>query len=402
MNRKILAALLAVSLGAVAYLSSSISASAAELTIVSPTKDQALYLGGTLTIEATGSQATAILTEVNKGVANRKLRLYLAGIEIPGLQASYRVTDQKDALQAKLAEATAEVTKKTAEAAKVADNNAEQKEAAAKAVKDAQDNETKAKQELARNPAVDLSFIVDRDSEKDDSRKAWDTLLRSVGSDTPMLRVDLAVGTANPVPVEASQGQEGVGFEISDHVFFGRVIGFVCGGLCLLLLWWKSSMLREGGDPQNAFSLSRVQMAFWGVVVLSCFVGVAVACHSLEHIPAQTLVLLGISAATGLSSVIMDGGPNAKPTPKSTDPKVIPAFFEDICVSDKSAGFHRVQMVLWTLVLGAFFVWNVMQVISMPEFSNTLLILMGITNGTYLGFKTQEPPNPTPAPPPGH
>jgi hypothetical protein len=102
----------------------------------------------------------------------------------------------------------------------------------------------------------------------------------------------------------------------------------------------------------------------------------------------------------------MDGGPDAKPTPKSTNPNVFSAFFEDICVSDRAAGFHRVQMVLWTLVLGAFFVWNVMDVISMPEFSNTLLILMGITNGTYLGFKTQEPgggaavPAPPAAPPP--
>ena len=48
-------------------------------------------------------------------------------------------------------------------------------------------------------------------------------------------------------------------------------------------------------------------------------------------------------------------------------------------------------------MLGGFFIWSVCKVISMPEFSPTLLVLMGITNGTYLGFKPQEKgPKPLP------
>jgi hypothetical protein len=49
-----------------------------------------------------------------------------------------------------------------------------------------------------------------------------------------------------------------------------------------------------------------------------------------------------------------------------------------------------VQVVIWTLVLGAVFVRSVLQTISMPEFPETLLVLMGISNATYLGFKTAE------------
>ncbi len=52
---------------------------------------------------------------------------------------------------------------------------------------------------------------------------------------------------------------------------------------------------------------------------------------------------------------------------------------------------HGVQgQALWTIVLGMVFVGAVRQVMSMPEFPETLLVLMGISNATYLGFKIPE------------
>jgi hypothetical protein len=52
--------------------------------------------------------------------------------------------------------------------------------------------------------------------------------------------------------------------------------------------------------------------------------------------------------------------------------------------------FHRFQIFLWTLVLGVIFVSNVLHDLAMPEFSPTLLAIMGISGGTYLGFKLPE------------
>ena len=60
---------------------------------------------------------------------------------------------------------------------------------------------------------------------------------------------------------------------------------------------------------------------------------------------------------------------------------------------DASAGqgrvitFHRFQIVVWTLILGIVFVSEVLTKLAMPVFDNTLLTLMGISSGTYLGFK---------------
>ena len=51
---------------------------------------------------------------------------------------------------------------------------------------------------------------------------------------------------------------------------------------------------------------------------------------------------------------------------------------------------QRFQMFVWTLILGIIFVVSVYKDLSMPEFSGTLLGLMGISSGTYLGFKFPE------------
>ena len=49
--------------------------------------------------------------------------------------------------------------------------------------------------------------------------------------------------------------------------------------------------------------------------------------------------------------------------------------------------FHRFQIVLWTLILGVVFISEVLTKLAMPVFDTTLLTLMGISSGTYLGFK---------------
>ena len=51
---------------------------------------------------------------------------------------------------------------------------------------------------------------------------------------------------------------------------------------------------------------------------------------------------------------------------------------------------HRLQMLVWTVILGIVFVLKVLSNLAMPEFDATLLALMGISSGTYLGFKFPE------------
>jgi hypothetical protein len=53
-------------------------------------------------------------------------------------------------------------------------------------------------------------------------------------------------------------------------------------------------------------------------------------------------------------------------------------------------GFHRFQIFVWTLLLGIIFVTQVYNEFAMPAFDSTLLGLLGISAGTYVGFKIPE------------
>lgn len=65
-------------------------------------------------------------------------------------------------------------------------------------------------------------------------------------------------------------------------------------------------------------------------------------------------------------------------------------FRKDLLTDANGTNFHRFQMVAWTIVLGFLFLAGVYKALAMPQFSGTLLALMGISSGTYLGFKIPE------------
>ena len=314
---------------------------AADLRIITQVTNVTFHLGEPLEIVATDETAKSMQAELSKGAASRKLTLYLGGIELADLRSSYVLVPSTP----------------------------------------------------GHTDSILLRFVLDRNSEDTNARRAWDAIFRlqSTPRNQSGLEVALGVGTLNPLPVEGHDASRTIAFSPLRYARTGYLAGAIMLGICMAILVGKSHMLRDRGDINNTFSLGRTQLAFWGMIILSCFVGLACASASLEHIPDQVLILLGISAATGLGAAAMDGGRAPERKSMGVDGKVgITDFFNDICVGDNGASFHRVQIVLWTIVLGIYFVSNVVCLMSMPEFSNTLLLLMGITNGTYLGFKKQE------------
>ncbi|UCE88298.1 MAG: hypothetical protein JSW10_08005 [Pseudomonadota bacterium] len=72
-------------------------------------------------------------------------------------------------------------------------------------------------------------------------------------------------------------------------------------------------------------------------------------------------------------------------------------WLTDLLSDSNGWSFHRLQMLVWTIILGVVFVQQVLSNLTMPEFDATLLALMGISSGTYLGFKfpEQQPQTPT-------
>ena len=205
---------------------------------------------------------------------------------------------------------------------------------------------------------------------------------------------------------------------------------------------------------RRPFNLGRAQMAFWFFLIYSSYVAIWLVTDALDTITPSLLALMGISAGTALGEALIDNGKDTAKTNQVQDltaerqaveqsitqsetdlgamnaaPATLadqsnrdalnriltdsrtrlgqinqqlqainaqqgaPAsagFMRDILSDGSGYSFHRFQIFAWTIVLGIIFVSSVYNNLTMPEFSTTLLGLMGLSAGTYIGFKFPE------------
>jgi hypothetical protein len=216
----------------------------------------------------------------------------------------------------------------------------------------------------------------------------------------------------------------------------------------IILLARRTDLLRDSAETppgtRKQYSLARCQMAFWFVLVIASFILIWLVTGATDIITPSVLALIGIGAGTALGSAAIDVGKRAETTNQQTSLEAerdaltagLAALETDIAATNDattsndlrqqrtakltrlnevntkirqlltggvrpsggflsdllkdangSYSFHRLQMFVWTLVLGALFLHSVWSRVAMPEFSATLLALMGISAGTFLGFK---------------
>lgn len=232
-----------------------------------------------------------------------------------------------------------------------------------------------------------LAFHLVRVPQEEENRNSWDQLLSKKHRGFVMtLPAAVAIGAK---PAYAAQSPAPFRF----YVATGQEV-FWTAGVCLLLFFVGFHFLIKSPSAlrdvrHGPYSLGKSQMAFWGLLVMLSFVGVWLLTGAMERIPEQVLILLGISGATGLSAIVIS---NNKQSGRgaATQPHPTHGFWRDICNDGNGLSFHRMQVVAWTIFIGLVFVRSVVHVMSMPEFPETLLVLMGISNGVYLGFKIPE------------
>lgn len=199
------------------------------------------------------------------------------------------------------------------------------------------------------------------------------------------------------------------------------------------------------------YSLGRFQMAVWFLLVVMSFLFLWLITGQLDTLPTQVLALIGIGTGTALGSSLIDASKSTesqstvasleaeksalqerieciahhlahgharqaepenkneleteltakrqrqstledelKTARKALNPIASQGFFKDILSDANGITFHRFQLLVWTFVLGFIFCASVYRSLAMPQFSDTLLALMGITSGTYIGFKFPE------------
>ncbi|MCB2193886.1 MAG: hypothetical protein KQI62_20085, partial [Deltaproteobacteria bacterium] len=196
---------------------------------------------------------------------------------------------------------------------------------------------------------------------------------------------------------------------------------------------------------KRPYSLGKSQLAFWFLIALPCFFFIWLVTGSTESLTSSTLILLGISSLTTLTAGYVEKDKTAKENEerpklikkkgdleseqdmvlkeikvasryekarlnrkeeslkdqveqidsqlesmalKKTPPR--PFFFRDVISDNSGVNLPRLQCAIWTLVLGFIFISTTFCSLAMPEFSATLLALMGISNGTYVAMKLPE------------
>ncbi|HXA18437.1 MAG TPA: hypothetical protein VN380_15690 [Thermoanaerobaculia bacterium] len=163
--------------------------------------------------------------------------------------------------------------------------------------------------------------------------------------------------------------------------------------LFLVAIFWlakKHGLLRDGPTVDGVlppYSLGRCQMAWWFVLIIVSYVLIWLISGNQDTITPSLLGLMGISSGTALGAVLIETS-SAGTTAKA--PKTSWWLREILSDSDGNIVLHRFQIVVWTIVLGIMFLVSVATQLTMPEFSATLLATMGISSGTYLGFKFPE------------
>jgi hypothetical protein len=166
--------------------------------------------------------------------------------------------------------------------------------------------------------------------------------------------------------------------------------------IAAFLVWfgwlaWKKAILRDSSNIEDVrkrpFSLARTQFSFWTILIACSYVFLWISTGETPVLSNASLILLGISGGTSILAKLIE---NNQQTVNLNEDKVSKGFFVDIMSDEKGISVHRFQMLVFTIVSGVIFIHDVKAIFEMPELNDTLLLLMGISNGTYAGFKVTE------------
>ncbi|HWR01437.1 MAG TPA: hypothetical protein VN371_06200 [Chlorobaculum sp.] len=195
---------------------------------------------------------------------------------------------------------------------------------------------------------------------------------------------------------------------INSWLFVG---GLVLFGFSFLQIGGLDARLRNFG-PKSPYSLALVQMAIWYYVVTMSFIYLTFTSGGLPELNNSTMILLGISSATAVGAKVIDsanidksksdaadkGGKDSAQVAKDGDALSIKleewkskGFLYDILSDEYGIALSRFQIFVWTIIMVLIFVYYVVTEKTVPDFTDSnLLLLMGISSGSYAGYKLKE------------
>ena len=154
-------------------------------------------------------------------------------------------------------------------------------------------------------------------------------------------------------------------------------------------------LLRTKADlNKNPYSLTKVQFGLWTVIISSSYIYLSLCKGDCADLPVNktALVLMGIYSGMAAASTIIDkreindNRPRHQNTPSQ-------GFFTDILSDDNGISLHRFQNLVWSLIAIIVYLYKVAEIKTgciLPELSDTLLALTGLSTATYLVLRSKE------------
>lgn len=180
----------------------------------------------------------------------------------------------------------------------------------------------------------------------------------------------------------------------------------------------KFHMLRDISKASPLpYSWSRVQLAWWTVIILSSFTTILLQTGIAPTLHSSTLALLGISVATTAAARVIDLGDQQNAQVFRHQNLTATNFFLDILSDHNGVSIQRFQAVLFNAVFGIWFIATVLGNLSdvnfclstfsksdpnlaqcllhpanfyMPIVTDNNLILLGLSSATYAALKIAE------------
>ena len=226
-----------------------------------------------------------------------------------------------------------------------------------------------------------LTFVLDRNEK---NRQLWKPFLYDPLFDPEVsVRVSAGVRGERPLPrapnANLSIRVRKLYVDLTTWVWLALLIAFA---VIILLAAVYTDMLRDGASADGVrqpYSLGRSQMAWWFFLIVLSYVFIWLVTGDRDTIPPSLLGLMGISAVTAIAASAMA---------TREEKFASKGFWRDLVADERGVvALDRLQIVVWTIVLSGIFLTSVIWDLTMPEFNTTLLALMGISSGTYIGFK---------------
>jgi hypothetical protein len=165
----------------------------------------------------------------------------------------------------------------------------------------------------------------------------------------------------------------------------------------LLLSTIKYNMLSDESilAQKKSYSYARTQLAWWTLIILSSYISILIIKypHTLPDLSPNLLVLLGISSATLATARIADINDEKNPVipiPSFNRNQTSESFLFDILSDKTGVSINRLQAVIFNFVIGCWFIYQVLENLSLPEITSQNLVLLSISAGTYAGLKLSE------------